>query len=977
MSASAAPSETVSGTVLQVLSPGGGGQPWRAVVMEPFSDRPVIARLAVPPSGLRAGDDLHFRGVRIPSGDLAFPDEVRAEADDAEARIAAMLSSRGPVVMEASASQAPSAGAAGLADLLGLTALAGAAREGLVSASASGGVLGVVRSRSSADPVVAWAMERFRGGPEAPAAMVVDPLALLPRSPRGAALAALGRAVAAAGTLFPKRARSETVMAPVVALPGLLRRPAPQPADRIWASMPVLIQGRRSHDMAGSIAAWNPVAYRMLDAAPAGPGLVPHMVLPFNPVETGAALFNAISGFSSEGPFMARATPGARARHMLAAGHEFGHVRQWARGYGYSTLAEKNLSERFADAVGTICHVLETGDAGGARAFGDMRAVSALAGVETHCTGAACAEAVEVALALRAMRGSDVPLEEILEAADRIALSDPIHDPEAVSRVAARLRENDPDWAWRDHGGIADAVWMALDAEGHGEEDDPVRRLFLLAVEALPRAAFTPGDLRTPEGRAAALAAERADLAETADELRSRGMGALVPDMLDAAGARFRAAAAAGAERRALRGFAVLAGRIPALARAVAGTDDLTGWRRRLAEAAVMPLLRAVGALAGTPDDFVADLADRRGSPVAREALAHVLRAGVEAPPASGLLTLLDGGPGEGTTDAFDMDVRDRMRLLGELSFRAEEIRRSAGRPGTARHLAAAQAAAPVTARMNEIAWSLRVDADAWAALSRTYPAAALEELSRVAAPGAAYLPPRSPEADRQGAAALRSAAQHAATARELHLHARWNEGRPDGRRLDWSGRDLRWMDLRRLDLRGADLGGADLRGADLAGTDLSHAILAGVQATGVRGLGLAALKGADTTDAVGLPHPRKPPSRGPVAHYAEIDGARRLHREDGFAVIREDGRGRAYLNGSPAAVVEFTDAEGRRMTTRLIDARDAEDRGFLDAFGADARACAPREEHFAAIRRANDLGDRSDAVPMDDGAEARLLLDA
>lgn len=66
-----------------------------------------------------------------------------------------------------------------------------------------------------------------------------------------------------------------------------------------------------------------------------------------------------------------------------------------------------------------------------------------------------------------------------------------------------------------------------------------------------------------------------------------------------------------------------------------------------------------------------------------------------------------------------------------------------------------------------------------------------------------------------------------------LDSHERWLEGKPDGVRLNLSGRDLESADLRNADLdrailRGAYLYGANLFGARLCRVDLQYATLIG-----------------------------------------------------------------------------------------------------------------------------------------------------
>ena len=84
--------------------------------------------------------------------------------------------------------------------------------------------------------------------------------------------------------------------------------------------------------------------------------------------------------------------------------------------------------------------------------------------------------------------------------------------------------------------------------------------------------------------------------------------------------------------------------------------------------------------------------------------------------------------------------------------------------------------------------------------------------------------------------------------------HAKWVNGRNDGKRADLSGVALSGADLTGADLTGADLTGADLSGvalsgADLTGADLSDADLARADLSGAD-LAQADLTSADLTEA-------------------------------------------------------------------------------------------------------------------------------
>lgn len=73
-----------------------------------------------------------------------------------------------------------------------------------------------------------------------------------------------------------------------------------------------------------------------------------------------------------------------------------------------------------------------------------------------------------------------------------------------------------------------------------------------------------------------------------------------------------------------------------------------------------------------------------------------------------------------------------------------------------------------------------------------------------------------------------------------LVVHKAWLEGKPEGRRANLMGADLRGDNLRGAALQEVDLRGAALREADLRGAALRGAVLQGVDLHG------ADLRGAD-----------------------------------------------------------------------------------------------------------------------------------
>jgi hypothetical protein len=86
---------------------------------------------------------------------------------------------------------------------------------------------------------------------------------------------------------------------------------------------------------------------------------------------------------------------------------------------------------------------------------------------------------------------------------------------------------------------------------------------------------------------------------------------------------------------------------------------------------------------------------------------------------------------------------------------------------------------------------------------------------------------------------------------------------------------------------------------------------------------------------------------------YAMMDGARKLHCDDDWAVSCPDGTKRAFVDGSPAVVVEFTGTDGTARFSALLPSRSWTDERASSEFGPDARKVQPTERHLAAIRAA------------------------
>lgn len=943
----------LSGTVVRVLSPGGAGRPWRGIVQPEGTVRAVFLTMDVAPAALKAGDDVHVpEAERFASGDSLFPDEVRVRTDSARARIAAVSVPPALIGMEPSASQKAPESAAGLAGRLGMGALAGLAAEGLVRLDAAPGVFAVARARESADPVIAWAMQRF-SDPETDwrrgsVALIVDPAAMLPRRTAVRGLAMVQRAAESLRSVYPANPRVGELM-------------PDDGSERLADAMPALMSPA-ARKQSGSWAA-NASPGNFIGAVD-GALRMPDLVIPYNPAQTGC---EEARGLACTGDgYAPRTVVPPRARAMITVAHEMGHGYQGSFGYRLGTLAEAHAGECFADAVGIITYVAETGDVRSARAWAGMRAVAGLGGSSTHATGPACLAAIEAAADLRASHGPGrIPLSGILLAANRVARATAHPRPEEISGLRKRILTEHPDFNSYSPARMAEIIDRSL---AHPGKDsfftDRTAAYFRTALAALPHVMFTPYEMRRPANAIAALKVERADLSRTVAGLRGAGLGGLVPSVLRAAAERafseFGGTNGAAEDRAA----AVLSRFAPRLTAATSGRPA-PGWMAAVrhgalrlaggvAQAALATAIYATGA--STAADF------RRIWSAHRAALDHIAVGGGRAPQVQReMITALPGNERVARNTAFDLPLSERMRRLGEMAHQELGLISAAGKATSPAELVGtAENIRKLRERMRPLAWAIRVESGTWADLSRKWTGHQVAMISRMAenrptTADSVWMQASGLPQMRAGFETFRRMAQQISAGEDLRLHGRFLEGKADGKPLDWSGRDLRWMDLRQVggrDLQGANLSGADLRGTDLFPMDLS----------GVR------MEGARLEGAVGMPKLRSATAQASpgMTRTSAPGGARRLHCEDGFAMVAPDGTGVAFINGEPAVVVEFTDPEGHERTTRLMPAREADPAAVQQTYGPDARAVRPEERHFAAIRLANQAGDPSESLALD-----------
>ena len=523
---------------------------------------------------------------------------------------------------------------------------------------------------------------------------------------------------------------------------------------------------------------------RDLGGGPPGSFPASGIVVPYDVSETGTTLFSALCGLRPSAGFMPRETVPPMARAMITVAHEMAHSFHDALGFRYGTVAEMHAAECFADAVAIVAYVLETGDEASAAAWARVRALAALGGHATHATGPACMAAIVAVAALReAHPGRAVPLDEVLAAACRIAAARAHPEPDDIAGFGAAFAGLDPAWGDLDGAGIRDLADLAV--RGSMLADPDATAVFaVLAVDALSLAAFTPRDLAAPGAVAAAVAVERSDIRSSLSRLGETGMGGIVPAVFDRLAATLVPPADPSSAPRA-------------------------GVGRRLAAAGRR--LRP-GAPAESPP-AVLSRARRAAIVSARLAWAGTRRRKAVPAGAVSLLPCGQGGPGS----MFDATVGTRMRRIGEL---AGEVLRSLPGP----------AAPAVQVELAALAWTVRADPDIWSALVAARGEKACSAIRDIALCGSVPVPPSRVRGVHSRMASLASSVSEA---EDLALHELWIRGEPGGRRLDWSGRDVRWMDIRGMDIRGADLSGADLSGMDLTARDFTCCILVGTRLDG------------------------------------------------------------------------------------------------------------------------------------------------
>jgi hypothetical protein len=368
-------------------------------------------------------------------------------------------------------------------------------------------------------------------------------------------------------------------------------------------------------------------------------------------------------------------------------------------------------------------------------------------------------------------------------------------------------------------------------------------------AEALGRTATAPGDHARQSAIAEATALEAADIADTSRRLRALGCGGMIPDMH---------------------------------ARVRADVSD---------ESAPVEV----------PRDHPGLTRARRAGLARAEREWVVVGPGAPMPSRARIVSAFSDPVPQARTP-FDIPVPDRMRRLGELAFRESAMLRARGE---------AAALAETRDEIREIAWTLAVETKTRDSLRQRYGRDAADALLRLAKERPRTLPGSAAAIlESETLLAVLPLLQDAATAWDLELHGRWRRGEPGGRRLDWSGRDLRWMDLAQTDLEGVALEGA------------------------------------------AMPDTGRLASR-PTLRHALIDGALKLHCEDDWAVSCPDGTRRAFVDGSPALVVEFVGEDGVPRCSGLLPSRSWDDTRARAEFGPGARTAQPCDEHFRAIRRA------------------------
>lgn len=715
-----------SGTLMAVLWAGDKDTPWRGLVHPTDEDSPVCLVLPGSPGDIRPGDDIHLDEVRRFRGQgdgRHFPDEVHGPG-----LWAAPTAPEQGAVFEMSHAQSPARGPGEMPGRLGLATLAAVAGSVQGDLRPAGGPLVVTRGQPSLDPALAWVQERFSDPAtrhlRAPVTLMLDPAALLPSNVTQGRTRWLGGLRSA---LWPGRQDADLEADRVARI------------DRIARSLPTMLSSRTRHVTSTGFSR-SAAFHSGLTQVPEAEGRKPDwfaVVSPYGAFDCSHSQWGHMTGLAGK-LVMPRDFIPTDARNKLTAAHEAAHGYNAALGHAQDDILGK---ECFADAVAVMSYVAATGDLASGQLWADMRSIATFFGSPTHATGPACLAALQEAQALRQQyAGGAVPLAIILERADAIRRETTHPEPQDLwllrGYVDAILAEPEPQdwWLLR---GFADAILAdpsqpqgALSSAGLARELDiwlartdklrqPEHTLLMMkqAIRALNRVAYDSVDLGNPATLLRAVDVHAADLADTARHMRSTGLAALVPEMLQRTQQSSRRPSPPPAADQA-----------DAVTRKE--TSSLSGalWQRARS-AAAGGVSRLFGGAA--PEHVAGDLQRAMTLAARRVALHHAIL-GTPATGPMQRLPVITGGVAAPSGAGFALAVPERLRQAG-LAFRSlTEV----GAEGVVQPDAAVRA-------LCALAWTVRVDHVAWERMCRSGDAAVLrrwEQVARMTPEGVALL---------------------------------------------------------------------------------------------------------------------------------------------------------------------------------------------------------------------------------------------
>lgn len=772
-----------TGTIVDVMHPGGANSEWRGLVKLPDERLPVYVRSKLPPADAGVGDDLHFHAREhraasaVDAPDFA-PAELVVSHDDEHARWAAAFSQSAAFDERVPSETAQTARTGGVPDLI--AADLEAMSIGIAKHRTQGGIVAIVRDLDGMSPVVSWIVERYAAADVASArgaAVIVEPEALP------------GLEVGALKVDSEKR-RTEAKTLLASAMPsGVERSVRLHSADMALNAAPA-VQPTQTYARPGR---------DMID-----------IIVPYNAFETGVEKWRKVS--HAHDGFMPRDVVHPAARARLSAAHEAAHAHAVAFGFAAKpapTAAEVRRGENFADAAAIMMFCIDhPKHTAAAESRLRQRSMAVLNGSFSHLTGPACAAALKEARHLRKEYGDrQVPTRAILSRADRITRASTLKDDGPLRDALARLSARQPDWRSlppaemkRTIESVADTVPAAA------AERVKVVRLLNQAAIAVTQSCFTPFELKDSKTRDLAAKVLRDDLQQTQQWLSGRRMPLDV--LREKSGQHLQ-------ERRAgVENGATLLEKVSRFVRWRDGQARTASGAARLMFAAEQALLDALPVASGA-------------TPTARPALAKFASRAEAAP------------------RPFDMSVDARILRFAELVETHSRMvmrlhndcLRSAGASEKDRH--------PTEQQMSDInairgeaarfARSISFDGEAWRTAEKLCVGnRSILESARYWANRGDGLSFEDIPVPQKAQSSYRADRDNAATITrnplffDLVRHKLWltSPDDPEARRIEWDSRDLRGTPLAGENLCNAILTKCDLTDANLTGTKWDGAAL-------------------------------------------------------------------------------------------------------------------------------------------------------